>query len=264
MENEKSLVTVEQREVEFYGDALTAVRANDGQVYVALPTVCDAVGLNIQAQARRINRHDILAEGYTKLAILATFDQDESKRRRMGVLRADLVPLWLSGISAKSVKPEMQTKIKRFQREAAKVLWEAFQEGRLTTDATFEELLQTDSDVVQAYKMIQGMLRLARNQVMLEARLDDYSQRLERIEATLGDPGRYVTEAQATQVSQAVKAVAIELSKRTKRNEYGGVYGELYRRYEVNSYKLLPSRRFEEVTEWLNSWLQSLIGDAPF
>ena len=31
---------------------------------------------------------------------------------------------------------------------------------------------------------------------------------------------------QASQISQAVKAVAMELSKQSGRNEYGGVYGE--------------------------------------
>ncbi len=102
------------RGVRVCGFWLTVVRVNDGQVYVALPTDCDALGLNIQPQAHRIKRHDILAEGYTKLAILATFDQDESKRRRMGVIRVTRVPLWLAGINAKSVKPKMQTKIRNF------------------------------------------------------------------------------------------------------------------------------------------------------
>lgn len=66
------------------------------------------------------------------------------------------------------------------------------------------------------------------------------------------------------QISQAVKAVAHELGKRTKRNEYGGVYGELYRRYNINSYKILPKSKFEDALNWLNEWLQSMISDSPF
>ena len=103
---------------------------------MALPSMCNALGLNIQAQSRRINRHEILSNDYTKLAILASFGKDESTRRRMGVLRADLVPLWLAGLNAKSVKPEMRPRIIQYQQEAAQVLWEAFQEGRLTADPT--------------------------------------------------------------------------------------------------------------------------------
>ena len=37
------LMPVEQKQVTFYGDKLTAVQANDGQIYVALPSVCNAL-----------------------------------------------------------------------------------------------------------------------------------------------------------------------------------------------------------------------------
>ena len=47
--------------------------------------------------------------------------------------------------------------------------------------------------------------------------------RVDALEAKLGDPERMVSESQAMQVSQAVKAIAVELRKRTGGNEYGGV-----------------------------------------
>jgi hypothetical protein len=78
------------------------------------------------------------------------------------------------------------------------------------------------------------------------------------------DPGEAVTQSQAMQISQAVKAVARELGKQTKRNEYGGVYGELYRRYEITSYKELPSAKFDECLAWLTDWHKSLTSDNPF
>ena len=272
MAKENALIPVDEREVEFYGDALMAVRADDGKVYVALPSMCQALGLNIQAQSRRINRHEVLANGYTKLAILASFDQDESKRRRMGVLRADLVPLWLAGLSAKSVKPEMRSKIAQYQQEAATVLWEAFQEGRLTADPSFDDLLKSASEeTLEAYQMAMALVKLARNQIMLEARLEnseaqltDHEQRLEEIESTLGDPERQITSDQATAISQAVKAVARELGKQTGKNEYGGVYGELYRRYRIPTYRELPATQYKDAIQWLGEWLESLTGDEPF
>ncbi len=63
----------------------------------------------------------------------------------------------------------MRPKIEQFQREAANVLWEAFQEGRLTADPSFDELLQNDSDAVQAYKMAAAIMKLARNQIIVQA-----------------------------------------------------------------------------------------------
>ncbi|MFO7539111.1 MAG: ORF6C domain-containing protein, partial [Chloroflexota bacterium] len=86
-----------------------------------------------------------------------------------------------------------------------------------------------------------------------------------QIEEQLGDTKHHITPAQAMQISQAVKAIAYELGKQTKRNEYGGVYGELYRRYEINSYKSLPQSKFEAALSWLNEWYQSLTNESlPF
>jgi hypothetical protein len=131
--------------------------------------------------------------------------------QQAGLLRVDLVPLWLSGISINSVKEDIQPKLRAFQKEAAKVLWEAFRSGQLTSTPSFEDLQKKDSPAVSAYKQALAIVELARNQVLIEARLDDYGERLERIEAVLGDPGHAITPDQASQISQAVKAVAIVL-----------------------------------------------------
>jgi hypothetical protein len=258
MSNELSVI--EQREVEFYNDQLTAVRADDGQVYVSVRHMCVALGLAQRGQVLRIKRNDILEEGYKGGIMMIT----PGGRQRVGMLRVDLVPLWLSGIDTSRVKDEIRDKLKRFQREAAKVLWEAFQDRRLTTDPSFDELLQSDSDAVQAYKMLQGMLKLARNQIILESRLDDHDHRLETIEAQLSPPAHAITQSQAMQISQAVKAVAIVLGRQTKRNEFGAVYGELYRKFEITSYKLLPAAKFDEAMAFLSEWHISLTGESPF
>jgi hypothetical protein len=96
------------------------------------------------------------------------------------------------------------------------------------------------------------------------AQLQSHSKRLELIETTLGDPDRTITPDQATEISQAVKAVAMALGKQSKRNEYGGVYGELYRRYRIPSYRELPAAMFDDAMAWLGEWLQTLTGETPF
>lgn len=179
---EKSLSVVEQKTVDFYNDELTAIRADDGQVYVSVRHMCDALGIQRpQRQTDRIKRDEVLSDGLQRVPVMGTRGQQKNY-----VLRVDLVPLWLTGLETSRVASELQDKIVRYKREAAKVLWEAFQEGRLTTDPSFEELLRTDSPAVQAYKTFQALTKLARNQIIIEAKLEDHDQRLERIEATLG------------------------------------------------------------------------------
>ena len=63
-----------------------------------------------------------------------------------------------------------------------------------------------------------------------------------------------MTEEQASQISQAVKSVAQALGKASGRNEFGGVYGEFYRKFGVASYRMLRARRFEEATSFLADW----------
>jgi hypothetical protein len=189
------------------------------------------------------------------------------------VLRADLVPLWLAGVRTSMVKEEVREKLERFQQEAAAVLWEAFQEGRLTADSTFDELLETaDNELVQAYQMAQAIVQLARNQIILSSRLDshdamltDYGRRLETIEADLHHEERYISESEATQISQAVRAIAFEITKTTGKNEFGRCWGEFYRKFGVSKYRYLPISEFDEAMAWLAEWYQEVTaGDVPF
>ena len=264
------LVIREQKVVYFYEDELLAIRGNDNNVYVSLRHLCEALGLNPAGQIQRIQRTNILEQAYR----LAQMNQ-AGGRRQVSLLRADMVPLWLAGISTKAVREDVRPRLEKYQAEAAKVLWEAFQEGRLTSEPSFESLLESDSPAVQAYKIAKAVVDLARNQILLESRLSQrleqqeallasHEQRLEQLEAQTGDPGRNVSPEQASQISQAVKTIAMLLSQKSGRNEYGGVYGALSRKFGITGYKLLPARRFQEAVDFLNEWHNSLSSHSPF
>lgn len=259
-EESSTLTIVAQREVVFYGDELLAVKATDGQIYVSVRHLCDALGLERRSQVRRIERQHILAKGCRRGAIMTP----RRGRQEAVVLRVDLVPLWLAGLETNKVKEEIRDKLERYQEEVSKILWNAFQEGILNSEQPLSELLKEDTPAVRAYRNALAIVELARNQVYMEAKLTEHERRLEAIEAQLGDSGRFINAAQASQISQAVKAIAIALSKKTGKNEYGGVYGELYRRFEIPGYRELPAARFQEAMNWLNEWLQSAIEQSPF
>lgn len=268
------LEIIQQKEVYFYEDELTAVQATDGNIYAGLNEMCQVLGIDTQGQRQRIGRHTVLREGLGVCKLHTPQGMQNSN-----VLRVDLVPLWLSGIRTAAVNEDVRPKLERFQLEAAKVLWEAFQEGRLTADPEFNALVESaaNPETIQAYQIAQAVMKLARQQILIEARLSgrldlhehklsDHDDRLEAIETTLTDTGRNVTPDQASQISQAVKAVALTLGKKSGRNEFPAIYGELYRREGVTSYKLIPARRFKQVMDWLTEWYQEITGkgDLPF
>ena len=259
----------------FYGDEIVAVRTNDHVVHVPIRPICDLLGVDWSAQRRRITRDTVLLGEMRSVAVTA-MEGDRLIAREMQCLPLDYISGFLFGINAERVKPELKERVVRYQRECYKVLAEAFQEGRLTADPTFDDLLAGESPAAQAYKMAAAIMQMARQQILLEAqvgehasRLDAYEERLELVEATLGDPGRFVTPDQAMQISQAVKAVAMELTKRTKRNEYGSVYGQLYRQFGVTGYKQLPASQFDRAMLWLTDWYKRITGatspdEVPF
>ena len=255
------LIVTEQRVVEFYGDSLSAVRVEDGRIYVSFSQVCEALGVDTRTQRRRLQEHDILSDGLAQ-GTLPT----PGGPQRMYLMRVDLVPLWLAGIRAGAVREELRAKLLRFQREAATVLWEAFQEGRLTTADPADLFAGASPDSVQAYQLAQAVLHLARNQILLEQRLsgriEAVESRLETVEEALTPSSRYVTPDQASQISQAVKAVALAIGKKSSRNEFGAVYGELYRKFGITGYKQLPARRFQEAIRFLTEWHEN-VTDAP-
>ena len=275
MSESKALMPLEQRDVAFYGDEIVAVRTEGGSVYVPVRPICDLLGVDWAGQRRRINRDAVLSEEMQSVAVTA-MEGERLVTRDMQCLPLDYISGFLFGISAERVKPELKERVIRYQRECYQVLAEAFSEGRLTAEPEFNDLLATDSPAVQAYKMATAIMQMARQQILLEAqvsehstRLDAYEERLELVESTLGDPGRFVTPDQAMQVSQAVKVVAMELGKRTKKNEYGAVYGQLYREFAVTSYKQLPASQFEQAMRWLTNWYKRITGavnpdEVPF
>ena len=272
MANKKKEVEVkEQKTVVFYDDELTAVLGTDGEIYVSVNQMCKILGLKTRGQQQRIERQDILRDGQRVCKI-----HTHSRGLQLaGVLKADLVPIWLAGIRTASIEDEIiKEKLKRFQAEAARVLWQAFQAGELTPSSGIEGLIESGSDIEEALKaveMAEAVLKIARSHLRLAQSVRDNrgdisanTERIELIEAALGNSERYVSLDQASNIKEAVKVIALELGRASGKNEYGGVYGEMYRRYGVTSYKEIPAPKYEEVMSWLRDWYGGLADDMPF
>jgi hypothetical protein len=270
-EDEQALVPVEETEVRFYEDMLTAVLvdvpgAEESQIYIPVKPISDALGLSWSGQYERLQRDEVLSDVSALIRMTRIVERRGNPEQLC--LPLEFIPGWLFGISASRVKASLRDKILRYRRECYRVLAEAFREGRLTESADLAALERSDLPAAQAYRMAMAVADLARNQMLLEHRLTErleaHEARLEQLEDTLGRPDRQITPEQASQISQAVKSIAMTLSKRTGRNEYGGVYGEFYRRFGITSYKLLPANQFDDAIVFLSEWHQSLTGDAPF
>lgn len=254
------LIPTQQKQVVFYEAEITAVLI-DGDVYASIRHMCQALGLDPQGQTQRIGRNDVLRDGQR----VCTVHTHQRGNQTTNVLRADLVPMWLVGVDTRRMEDAKKQKIIDFQKRAAKVLWEAFQRGDLTDHFDIDALAAAGDELAETYQIGRAIMTLARNQLHLRhqqqmnvSQLADHERRLEALETAVSAPSRTISEAQAAEISQAVKTVAMILSQKTKSNAYGGVYGELYRRYSITSYKQLPLTQFAHCMGWLNEWREQL------
>jgi hypothetical protein len=268
MSDDKQLSVVEQRDVNFYDDQIIAVRVEDGTVYVPIRPICDLIGVNRQGQQERINRDPILSDACRTLTIVDGYGSvTPPQGRAMLCLPLDYLNGWLFGINANRVKDNVRESVLRYQRECYRVLFDAFQSGELSIDSNdIDDIAKIDPEAVEALRIAESVVKLARSHVRLLQQVQTHETRLDAIEAELGHDDRFITVSQAEQISQGVRAIALVFSRNTGRNEYGGVYGELYRQFSINTYKRLPAGKFDEAMNFLRQWWEGLTDDlnVPF
>ena len=111
-----------QTSITFYGEDIVALLELDpNETYVPVAELCERLGLDRAAEERSVRAHTILAAGTRTLVV-----EDDDGRRPMLCLRADLTPLWLTGVDAARVAEPARAQIELFQRECASALWQAF------------------------------------------------------------------------------------------------------------------------------------------
>lgn len=132
----KVLNPIQESRINFHGDELLVVLVEvvgEHRVYVPLRQFCDYLGLNWSGQYGRIQRDDVLASEAIIVAITTMPSPIRGQRENYPTLclPLDLLPGWLFGVTPSRVKPALALKLNRYRKECFRVLWEAFQQGRL-------------------------------------------------------------------------------------------------------------------------------------
>jgi hypothetical protein len=268
MSDEQALIPIDVRGVDFYGEAVIGVlvEANDErQVYVPIRSICERLGLDWSGQYQRIKRDEVLNEALRTVRI----ERSESvgvtptKSRRGDpnsvCLPLKLLPGFLFGVSADRVKDEeIRAKLIIYRRECYDVLWNAFKYAILPQTTAITPAQSGGAAI--AYELATAVQNLAREQMEIEKRMDRSAQWARGIEGRVSaleirlSPETQISEAQAAELALQVKAVAYALTQKGQANGYQQVYGEMYRRYSIGTYKALPQGKFDEALAWLKAW----------
>jgi hypothetical protein len=266
--------------VNFYGDQITVALVGEDEPYVPLRTLTEYLGLEWSSQYRRVQRDSVLARSIRTLTVHGA----DGKLRDMLCLPLDKLPGWLFGITVSKIRVELAPKLERYREECFRVLWREFQSDLAQRQPT----ATVRSPLAQVREMGLAIAQLAEQQMALEGRIeyidgtvtvlstrvDKADERLDRAAQIVGqlqqrlgtmerklEPGAHVTNEQAAEISNKVKALAQLLSQKDpSKNHYQAIFGELYRRFQASSYKLIPQSRYGEVLAFLDDWLQGYEG----
>lgn len=273
-----ALVTIEQRDVAFYDDVITAVLVDvDGRpvVYVPLRPLCDYLGVDWSSQRQRINRDPVLSDVVQGVVVTTT---PSPSGRGGGPQEAVCIPLdylngWMFGINASRVKDEIRDRLIRYQRECYRVLADAFGAGMTVqpTSAGDEALVQlhnmalviaaTTREMLAARQLAQTSVQMAQaNSIRLDraaAVVGNLAKRVTAVEAQIRAGS--LTEEQAAEIKKRVNLISQEMAKRDPgRSHYQAVYAALSDEAGVTSYKAIPPKSYETAVAFLDNWLVAI------
>jgi hypothetical protein len=248
--------------VNFYGDQITVAlvgEAGEDEPYVPLRTLTEYLGLEWSSQYRRVQRDSVLTRSIRTLTVHGA----DGKLREMVCLPLDKLPGWLFGITVNKIRAELAPKLERYREECFKVLWREFQSDLAQRQHSSQPTLSR-SPLAQVREMGLAIAQLAEQQMALEGRVeyidgtvivlstrvDRTDERLDRAAQIVGqlqqrlgtverklEPGAHVTDEQAAEISNRVKALAQLLSQHDpSKNHYQAIFGELYRRFRASSF----------------------------
>jgi hypothetical protein len=252
-------IVLQQVSVRFADADITAVLATDNAIYAALPHLCRALNLDAESQRERIEEQTTLARG------LIQFPLAQGKQlTTIWCLRADLIPYWLAIVPTKRMKAEKKARIDFYQAQVADVLGRLFGSSPVTspsTEVSLGEQHPAYTEGLAIARMALDTAQLASAQAdkidkEVEALKEIYEMRITALEARLM-PRETINEGQAERISDLVKQVALALSRKVGGNTFGVVYGQLYRTFNITSYKLLTQAQYPKAIEWLEKQLKS-------
>lgn len=135
----------------------------DGDPFVALKPMCDAIGVDVDGQRRKLDQAE-----WARTELISVRDSAGRVQRMVGV-HADCIPMWLATISPTRIAAEAQQLLIAYQREAAKALRDYFYRGVAVQPQTMNEL-----DVLRAaLDQIEAAQRVAAEAKEIAQRTDD-------------------------------------------------------------------------------------------
>ncbi|MBX3058391.1 MAG: hypothetical protein KF770_18155 [Anaerolineae bacterium] len=281
MSEEKALVPAEQREIDFYGDVISAVLVHNEEgreaIYVPMRPICEFLGVSWSGQLRRINRDLVLSQEVKRVNVTFTDSRHETMIREVICLPLDLLNGFLFGLNPLRAKEEVRDRLVLYQRECYRVLAEAFLSPMYSTvspdydDPGSQVLMQLHNMAKVIAATTREMMEVRQiamsNKTRLDAareylrgmnqRLAGMDERLTAVERRTPKLGNTLSEEQQFEIQDRIKRIALVMAQYDPgKSHFRAVYDALSLQTRRNSFKDIPQSSYEATIEFLDEWLE--------
>jgi len=281
---------IDQRIITFLDDELTVALSESGGIYCSLPGMCNALGLNTQAQSRRVVRTRLLRPGICRM-LLKTAKRGYQKTL---CFRIDLIASWLSGAETELMRAGAGEKVHEYQIRLAPIATQIFlevmdvnprallpipQTQPALAPSEAEVILRQVADLREEYTNLAGVVNMMHEsmEAMLGevgGKLDQATELMQQLVNLQQDQLQEIdklkaktqglTKAQQAEVSRAVGIIVRDSKKAGTQIDYRQIFGKIMSRFHVKSYADIPDNRFDEVMSYLRDlWRQATSGQSP-
>lgn len=250
------------QEVIFDGDTLLAVVLEDG-VAVPVRNICEAIGLDLEAQNQNLRTHPVLSEGLRIVNVPVG-----GRVRSVSAIVHRWIPFWLATIRPDQVKAEVRPKLVRYQTEVAFVLG-ALYGNELNPapvgDPASVALQQQLQAVLREARLIretflanqQELQQLRAAQAETDNRISKHAEQLQVHDDLLTDLTDQlnhvltISAAQQQVIKQAILRIAARYKKRHQRDIFARLFSEFCNDLNTPRYSALPAGKYDAALAWL-------------
>jgi hypothetical protein len=275
-------LAIDQRVIPFEGDDLAAALTGNGSIYLSIPGITRALGLDHRSQLKRMQRTPVLSRGMRQVEL-----HTPKGMRLTNCLRLDKVALWLGGIETSRMDNRTAAaKIERYQEDLAPAATAVF----LQTFGAPDEIKSVqDTALVVMPETAQGVelfleehIRMLLDEHLLpqlHRRFDHQEVKLDQIITLLVDlvggqtallARQSATEAEVARLDERTQGLSPQHKRLIKdridrlvsssKHEavpltYVVIYGKLKHQFRVAKYDEIADGRFDEVMAFLDSFI---------
>ena len=251
---------IETLAVTFFEQPCLAVRASDGTIFLSLRDLCDATGLNLSSQLRRLRADEDLRDGLQPFRAPTPGGVQEQE-----FLILELVPTWITSVNRRRATPIVRERLRFLRLFAIREVYNAFVQVAGLPPGESRAI----EDLAELSRFDDAMTELARRQQAIEESQDrarsawrDLDGRVRALEDQLNSGT--ITAPQRGYVYQLVQHWAqarLEREPTLSRAEaFAGCWAALKTRYRIAKYEHLAANQYADCVRYIRSAYQRVTG----